>query len=138
MAWRRSPDLRSVTDLAPTAPPWRLANRLDETRRIRLAARVETQFRVVFDCSIFDTLGGVITSDTVIATGHPNHDLAEFGFRLTGTQLETWARRPGPLRLHLRRSHRPFSRFGCGSLRMSDVSAPPESVAGESRGLQDK
>ncbi|MEV8183854.1 hypothetical protein [Specibacter sp. NPDC078692] len=32
-----SPDLRQVTELPPTSPPWRLASRLDETRHIRLA-----------------------------------------------------------------------------------------------------
>ena len=74
-----TPDLRQVTDLAPTAPPWRLANRLDETRRVRLAGAWTTQFRVVFDYSLFDVLTGVITRDTVVATGHPNHDLAELG-----------------------------------------------------------
>lgn len=140
-----SPDLRQVTDLAPTAPPWRLANRLDETRRVRLAGEWTTQFRVVFDYSLFDALGGLITGDTIVATGHPNHDLAELGLspdrrdptfpvepvdsadqerridRLLGNaadagativvlpelgvtealaaQLETWVRRPGPLRL---------------------------------------
>ena len=74
-----SPDLRRVTELAPTAPPWRLANRLDETRRVRLAGEWTTQFRVVFDYSLFDVLTGMITADTVIATCHPNHDLAELG-----------------------------------------------------------
>lgn len=74
-----TPDLRQVTELAPTAPPWRLANRLDETRRVRLAGAWTTQFRVVFDYSLFDVLTGVITADTVVATCHPNHDLAELG-----------------------------------------------------------
>ena len=74
-----TPDLRQVTELAPTAPPWPLANRLDETRRVRLAGAWTTQFRVVFDYSLFDVLTGVITEDTVIATCHPNHDLAELG-----------------------------------------------------------
>lgn len=77
-----TPDLRQVTDLAPTAPPWRLANRLDETRRVRLAGAWTTQFRVVFDYSLFDVLTGVITGDTVVATGHPNHGLAELGLAL--------------------------------------------------------
>lgn len=31
------PDLRQVTALPATSPPWRLANRLDETRHVRLA-----------------------------------------------------------------------------------------------------
>jgi len=72
-----SPDLRRVTTLPPTAPPWRLANRLDETRRVRLAGAWTTQFRVVFDYSVFDTLAGVIGEDAVIATCHPNRDLGE-------------------------------------------------------------
>ncbi len=70
-----SPDLRRVTTLPPTAPPWRLANRLDETRWVRLAGAWTTQFRVVFDYSVFDTLAGVIGEDAVIATCHPNRDL---------------------------------------------------------------
>lgn len=140
-----NPDLRQVSDLAPTAPPWRLANRLDETRRIRLAGAWTTQFRVVFDYSAFDALDGVIGADTVIATCHPNHDLGELGLgpdrhgpafpvqptdlhaqreqidRLLteasaagasvivlaelsvtaeiATDLESWVRRPGPVRL---------------------------------------
>ena len=73
------PDLRRITDLAPTAPPWRLANRLDETRRLRLAGAWATQFRVVFDYAAFDALDGVISDDTVIATVHPNRDLSELG-----------------------------------------------------------
>lgn len=72
-----SPDLPAITDMAPTAPPWRLANRLDETRRVRLAGAWATQFRVVFDYSAFDALAGVVDRDTVIATCHPNRDLTE-------------------------------------------------------------
>lgn len=73
-----SPDLRRITDLSPTAAPWRLANRLDETRRVRLAGAWTTQFRVVFDYSAFDALAGLITAHTVLVTCHPNHDLTEF------------------------------------------------------------
>lgn len=73
-----SPNLRRLTELAPTAPPWRLANRLDETRRVRLAGGWATQFRVVFDYAAFEALTGLIDGDTVIATCHPNRDLAEF------------------------------------------------------------
>lgn len=73
-----SPDMRRIIAMAPTAPPWRLANRLDETRRVRLAGEWTTQFRVVFDYDLFDTLAGLITHDTVVATCHPNHELAEF------------------------------------------------------------
>ena len=73
-----SPDLRRITDMPPTAPPWRLANRLDETRRVRLAGAWTTQFRVVFDYGAFDALAGLIATDTIMATCHPNHDLTEF------------------------------------------------------------
>lgn len=70
-------DLRRVTALPPTAPPWRLANRLDETRRVRLAGAWAAQFRVIFDYCLADTLAGVIDADTVIATCHPNTSLDE-------------------------------------------------------------
>jgi 8-oxo-dGTP pyrophosphatase MutT (NUDIX family) len=73
-----NPDLRRITDLPPTAPPWRLANRLDETRRLRLAGSWATQFRVVFDYSAFDALSGILTTDSIVATCHPNRDLDEF------------------------------------------------------------
>lgn len=72
------PDIRALMDMQPTAPPWRLANRLDETRRIRLAGSWATQFRILFDYSLFETLSGVITVDTLIATCHPNRALSEF------------------------------------------------------------
>lgn len=72
-----SPDLRSVTGMRPTSPPWRLANRLDETRRVRLAGEWAVQFRVVFDYSIADSLDTLMTHDTVIATCHPNRSLQE-------------------------------------------------------------
>lgn len=72
-----APDLRTITALRTTSPPWRLANRLDETRRVRLAGAWTTQFRVVFDYSAFDALAGVIGADTTIATCHPNRALSE-------------------------------------------------------------
>lgn len=72
------PDIRAVMDMQPTSPPWRLANRLDETRRVRLAGGWANQFRVVFDYSLFEALAGVITADTIIATCHPNRALSEF------------------------------------------------------------
>ena len=71
-------DIRSVLDMRPTAPPWRLANRLDQTRHVRLAGEWAAQFRIVFDYSLFEALQGVVTRDTVIATCHPNRDLDEF------------------------------------------------------------
>jgi 8-oxo-dGTP pyrophosphatase MutT (NUDIX family) len=70
-------DLRRVVDMSFTSPPWRLANRLDETRRIRLAGEWAVQFRVVFDFSVAAALTGLITDDTVIATCHPNDRLDE-------------------------------------------------------------
>ena len=82
------PDLRSITDLPPTAPPWRLANRLDETRRLRLAGAWATQFRVVFDYGAFDALKAIVNVDTVIATCHPNRDLGEVGLGHRGYQPE--------------------------------------------------
>ena len=72
------PDIREVLDMRPTSPPWRLANRLDETRRVRLAGGWATQFRVVFDYSLSDALSGLVTPDTIIATCHPNRALTEF------------------------------------------------------------
>ena len=75
-----SPDVPQVTGMAATSPPWRLANRLDETRRVRLAGEWATRFKVVFDYSAADTLAGVVTADTVVATCHPNRRLDEFEF----------------------------------------------------------
>jgi 8-oxo-dGTP pyrophosphatase MutT (NUDIX family) len=72
-----SPDLRTVMASRSTSPPWRLANRLDETRHIRLAGEWAVQFQVVFDYSLVDKLAGLITADTVIATCHPNRSLRE-------------------------------------------------------------
>ena len=73
-----SPDLREVMAMRSTSPPWRLAHRLDETRHVRLAGEWVVQFRIVFDYSLFDTLAGAITADTVVATCHPNRGLVEY------------------------------------------------------------
>ncbi|ALV38564.1 amidohydrolase [Streptomyces sp. CdTB01] len=73
-----APDLRGVTRMPATAPPWRLANRLDETRHVRLAGDWAVQFRVVFDYSLYDVLAGLVTADTVMATCHPNRSMGEF------------------------------------------------------------
>ena len=75
-----SPDLRNVTAMPATSPPWRLANRLDETRHVRLAGEWATQFRVIFDYSLARELTGIIDRDTVVATCHPNRTLADFHF----------------------------------------------------------
>lgn len=81
-----APDLRTVTAMRPTSPPWRLANRLDETRRLRLAGEWAIQFQVVFDYSLFDTLTGLVGPDTVIATCHPNRSLGEFTLTNSGDE----------------------------------------------------
>lgn len=80
------PDIRAVIDMQPTSPPWRLANRLDETRRVRLAGEWATQFRIVFDYSVFDILSGLVTADTIVATCHPNRALTEFSLPGDPTQ----------------------------------------------------
>lgn len=72
------PNLRSLTPMPFTTPPWRLANRLDQTRHIRLAGDWAVQYRVIFDYSLADALAGFITADTVIATCHPNGTVTEF------------------------------------------------------------
>ena len=71
------PDLRRVSALPPTTPPWRLAQRLDETRRARLAGDWAAEFRVVFDYSLVDALSGLVSAETVVATCHPNTGLEE-------------------------------------------------------------
>ena len=72
------PNLRALTAMPFTSPPWRLANRLDQTRHIRLAGDWAVQYRMVFDYSAADALAGLITADTVIATCHPNRSVTEF------------------------------------------------------------
>lgn len=75
-----SPDLRNVLAMQTTSPPWRLANGLDETRHIRLAGEWAVQFRIIFDYGHFESLAGVITADTIVATCHPNRGLDELDF----------------------------------------------------------
>ena len=72
------PNLRELTPMPFTSPPWRLANRLDQTRHIRLAGDWAVQYRLVFDYSLTDALAGLITAETVIATCHPNRSVTEF------------------------------------------------------------
>jgi hypothetical protein len=72
------PSLRQLTAMPFTSPPWRLANRLDQTRHLRLAGEWAVQFRVVFDYCLADSPAGLITADTRIATCHPNRSLDEF------------------------------------------------------------
>ncbi|POH72564.1 amidohydrolase [Arthrobacter glacialis] len=75
-----SPDMREVTAMPATSPPWRLANRLDETRHVRLAGEWATQFQVIFDYSLARELIGILGPDTIVATCHPNRTLADFHF----------------------------------------------------------
>ena len=91
-----SPDLRPVVAMRATSPPWRLAHPLDETRHVRLAGDWAVQFRVVFDYSLFDTLAGMITADTVVATCHPNRGLDEFDLS-RGTNQRRFPVRPRDL-----------------------------------------
>lgn len=63
--------------VAVTSPPWRLANRLDETRHLRLASGWTSQFRVVFDYSLTGHLAGLLRDGEVLATCHPNRSLDE-------------------------------------------------------------
>ena len=81
-----SPDMRGLTAMTPTAPPWRLANRLDETRHVRLAGEWAVRFRVVFDYSAYEHLSGVLSSATVVATCHPNESLSELDVDSTGSE----------------------------------------------------
>ncbi len=76
-----SPDLRQVTVLSGTSPLW-LANRLDETRHVRLAGEWASQVQVIFDYSLAEPLGGIAGPDTIVATCHPNRSLAGLRFPL--------------------------------------------------------
>lgn len=87
------PDLRRVTALQPTSPPWRLANRLDETRHVRLAGEWAAQFQVIFDYTHAEALDGLMGPDTVLATCHPNRTLAELDLPVDAAGL-TFGVRP--------------------------------------------
>ncbi len=82
-----SPNLRQVTAMPATSPPWRLANRLDETRHVRLAGDWTTQFQVIFDYTHSEALTGLIGPDTILATCHPNRRLDEFEFPVDAAGL---------------------------------------------------
>ncbi len=69
--------LRQVVSVPLTSPPWRLANRLDETSHVRLAGRWAEEFRVVLDYRLSGTLGGLSDPSTVVATCHPNRSVDE-------------------------------------------------------------
>jgi 8-oxo-dGTP pyrophosphatase MutT (NUDIX family) len=100
-----SPDLPAVMDMRPTAPPWRLANRLDETRHVRLAGEWAVQFRVVFDYSLVNVLSRLITADTQIATCHPNRTLDEFSLERDGGE-RTFPVRPRDTHMQLQEIER--------------------------------
>ncbi len=72
-----NPDVRGVVDMTLTSPPWRLANRMDSTRHLRLAGEWAVQFRVVFDYALADVLAGLVTAETVVATCSPNSSVEE-------------------------------------------------------------
>ncbi len=79
-----SPDLPQILAMPATSPPWRLANRLDETRHVRLAGGWANDFEVIFDYSASQALSGVIHRDTMLATCHPNRALSEFSWPSDG------------------------------------------------------
>ena len=101
-----SADLRQVTALPATSPPWRLAHRLDETRHLRLAGEWAAQFQVIFDYSLAEHLTGLIGPDTVVATCHPNRTLADFDFPVDA-RGRTFPIRPA----HKQRQHREIDRL---------------------------
>ncbi len=70
-------DVRGVVDMNLTSPPWRLANRMDSTRHLRLAGDWTVQFRVVFDYALADVLAGLVSAETVVGTCSPNSSAEE-------------------------------------------------------------
>lgn len=99
-----TPDLRDLMAMPATAPPWRLAQRLDETRHVRLAGEWVLQFRVAYDYSVFETLAGVVTADTVFATCHPSRDLEDYDLPAAGRRAyPVRPRDPGRQRLRIDR-----------------------------------
>ncbi|MHB1773118.1 MAG: nitrilase-related carbon-nitrogen hydrolase [Acidimicrobiales bacterium] len=82
------PGLRQVVSVRLTSPPWRLANRLDETRHVRLAGRWAEEFSVILDYRLTGALSDLADASTVIATCHPNRIVDE---------LSLGQRRPGRL-----------------------------------------
>lgn len=71
------PGLRQMVSVPLTSPPWRLANRLDETRHIRLAGRWAEEYRVVLDFGLTGALAGLADKSSSIATCHPNGSVEE-------------------------------------------------------------
>ncbi len=71
------PGLRQVVNVGLTSPPWRLANRLDETRHVRLAGRWAEEFSVTLDYHLTGALSDLADASTVIATCHPNRSVDE-------------------------------------------------------------
>ena len=69
------------------------AQRLDETRHVRLAGGWATRFRVVFDYSRAQQLTGILTANTTIAVVSPNASLRDFDLDDT-TDQPTFPVRP--------------------------------------------
>jgi len=72
------PGLVRVLHGSVTAPPWRLAQPLDETPHLRLAGDWAKRYRVILDSSLHGQFAGLAAAETRIATVHPNSSLDEF------------------------------------------------------------
>ena len=72
------PGIARNAQVPVTSPPWRLANRLDETRHLRLAGGWTSEFDVAFDYSLTGHLAGLLQDKELLATCHPNRSLDEF------------------------------------------------------------
>ncbi|EWT07739.1 NUDIX hydrolase [Intrasporangium chromatireducens Q5-1] len=70
-----SPDIRQLIDMPASTPPWRLVQRVDQTRRVRLAGAWAAQYRVIYEVPSMD--GPLLTPDTIVASCQPNLELAE-------------------------------------------------------------
>jgi predicted amidohydrolase len=71
------PGLVRILHGSVTAPPWRLAQPLDETPHLRLAGDWARRYRVILDYSLDGHLAGLASAGTQIATVHPNRSLDE-------------------------------------------------------------
>jgi hypothetical protein len=74
-----------VTALPATSPPWRLANRLDETRHVRLAGDCVAEFQLIFDYSHADAL-----------PYRPGHGGGDLPSQPEAERVRVPSRRPGP------------------------------------------
>ena len=80
-----SPDLRQVTVLSGTSPPWRLANRLDETRHVRLADE-----RVRAGVDVIAEIRAMAASSPIIDEQSLNHTRATTGRRTATGEDQSW------------------------------------------------